>query len=433
MSESSIFRVTGDPLVPATGSGPLDGQTVAVKDLYAVAGHAIGAGSPAWLAQAQPQKSHAPAVQALLDAGAEVVGIAATDEFAYSLSGTNAHYGTPPNPAAPERIPGGSSSGSATAVSLGRASIGLATDTAGSTRVPAAYQGLWGIRTTHDLIQRAHLMPLADSFDAIGWITRDPQLLAEVAEVLVPVRKPVTAPPAPAALGGMGSTGAITVVPRGPVAWEPERQLGELRVVDGLLELADHEVAEAVQGGITAFEELNGAPATRIAAVAQEKLTHWQQVFKLIQGREAWTNHGAWVSQHWDDMAPDVAARFRTASEFTAAEEVEARKAAAAIRETVRGWVGDGVLAQPSVATLPPLVDEAAPGSEASEAARFRTLLLTSLAGLAGLPVVNVPLTTAQGVPTGLSLVGPAGSDKTLIAYAARYAAQDAPAQGGAA
>lgn len=433
MSESSIFRVTGDPLVPATGSGPLDGQTVAVKDLYAVAGHAIGAGSPAWLAQAQPQKSHAPAVQALLDAGAEVVGIAATDEFAYSLSGTNAHYGTPPNPAAPERIPGGSSSGSATAVSLGRASIGLATDTAGSTRVPAAYQGLWGIRTTHDLIQRAHLMPLADSFDAIGWITRDPQLLAEVAEVLVPVRKAVTAPPAPAALDGMGSTGAITVVPRGPVAWEAERQLGELRVVDGLLELADHEVAEAVRGGIAAFEELNGAPATRISAVGQEKLAQWQQVFKLIQGREAWTNHGAWVSQHWDDMAPDVVARFRTASEFTAAEEVEARKAAAAIRETVRGWVGDGVLALPSVATLPPLVDEAAPGSEVSEAARFRTLLLTSLAGLAGLPVVNVPLTTAQGLPTGLSLVGPAGSDKTLIAYAARYAAQDAPAQDGAA
>ena len=141
-TDGRIWRVTGSPLVagrrPANGTRPLDGETVAVKDLFAVAGQPIGAGVPAYLAEATVQPVSAPAVQALLDAGADVVGIAQTDEFAYSIAGANPHYGTPPNPAVPGGLPGGSSSGPASAVALGQASIGLATDTAGSVRVPAS-------------------------------------------------------------------------------------------------------------------------------------------------------------------------------------------------------------------------------------------------------------------------------------------------------
>ena len=165
---------------------PLAGESVAVKDLYAVAGQRVGAGNPAWLDQAAVETSNAWAVQQLLEAGADVAGIARTDEFAYSLAGTNAQYGTPPNPKAPRRISGGSSSGSSSAVSLGHASIGLGTDTGGSIRVPAAYQGLWGIRTTHGLVPTDGLLPLAPSFDTVGWLTRSPALLARVGETLLP-------------------------------------------------------------------------------------------------------------------------------------------------------------------------------------------------------------------------------------------------------
>jgi hypothetical protein len=185
--DSRIWRIVGDPLVPKTGSGALDGETVAVKDLYAVAGQRIGAGNPEWLHHATPEPDHAWAVQQLLINGAAVRGIARTDEFAYSLAGTNAHHGTPPNPKAPHRISGGSSSGSASAVSMGHASIGLGTDTGGSIRVPAAYQGLWGIRTTHGVVPTGGLLPLAPSFDTVGWLTRDPSLLARVAAVLLRV------------------------------------------------------------------------------------------------------------------------------------------------------------------------------------------------------------------------------------------------------
>jgi hypothetical protein len=150
-----VWRVVGDPLTEHTGTGTLSGETVAVKDLYAVAGQRIGAGNPAWLAQARVETSHAWAVDQLLEHGADLLGIARTDEFAYSLAGTNVHYGTPPNPKAPHRISGGSTSGSASAVSLGHATIGLGTDTGGSIRVPASYQGLWGIRPTHGVVPAA--------------------------------------------------------------------------------------------------------------------------------------------------------------------------------------------------------------------------------------------------------------------------------------
>ena len=125
----------------------------------------------------------APAVQALLDAGAEVLGIARTDELAYSIAGANPHYGTPPNARVPGALPGGSSNGPASAVALGQADIGLATDTGGSIRVPASYQGLWGLRTTHGRVARDGLLPLAPSFDTVGWLTRDRALLAACSRV----------------------------------------------------------------------------------------------------------------------------------------------------------------------------------------------------------------------------------------------------------
>ncbi len=184
--DSRIWRVVGDPLVPGAAGGPLAGESLAVKDLYAVAGQVVGAGNPAWEAAAPVERGDARVVDLLVEAGASVRGIARTDEFAYSLAGTNHHFGSPPNPRAPYRVSGGSSSGSASAVSLGHATIGLGTDTGGSIRVPAAYQGLYGIRTTHAAIATHGLLALAPSFDTVGWMTRDADLLALVGEVLLP-------------------------------------------------------------------------------------------------------------------------------------------------------------------------------------------------------------------------------------------------------
>ena len=129
------------PVLLAAGSseGGLSGLTFAVKDLYYVAGTRTGAGNPNRLAEAPVAIEHAAPVDALLESGAELIGKTVTDEFAFSLSGTNVHYGTPRNPRGPSRVPGGSSSGSVSAVADGLVDFALGTDTGGSTRVPASY------------------------------------------------------------------------------------------------------------------------------------------------------------------------------------------------------------------------------------------------------------------------------------------------------
>lgn len=368
--ERRTWRVVGNPLVVPTGVGSLDGETVAVKDLFAVAGHRIGAGNPAWLAHAEPQTRHAEAVARLLAAGAGVLGIARTDEFAYSLAGTNAHHGSPPNARAPGRISGGSSSGSASAVATGQATIGLGTDTGGSIRVPAAYQGLWGIRTTHGAVPVDGLLPLAPSFDTVGWLTRDPRLLGAVAGVLLP---PDTTSP------------------------------GEVVTSAALTALADPGVAEAV-GAIDASPiEWPIAP-----------MPDWLSAMQALQAWEAWQVHGPWLSGRLETLGPDVRVRFERAASISPKTARAAAAEVARARGTIRGLLGDRVLMLPSASSVaPPLGDLAA-----LDAVRQATMQLTCLAGIAGLPAVSIPLSTPDGLPVGACLVGPSGSDRALIELA---------------
>lgn len=369
--DTRIWRVVGDPLVPPTGSGPLDGESVAVKDLYAVAGQRIGAGNPTWLAGAAVEPRSADAVERLLAAGAAVRGIARTDELAYSLAGTNAHTGTPPNPRAPYRISGGSTSGSASAVSLGQATIGLGTDTGGSIRVPAAYQGLYGIRTTHGAVPTAGLLPLAPSFDTVGWLTRTPELLGRVGDVLLPA--------------------------------EPVRSAADLVVVPDLLALARPDVADAVRRWASGW----GLSMTEVWDLAE--LPAWKEAFATVQAAEAWEQHGRWLASRLDALGADVRSRFETAAAVTAEEASRARGRAASARRRIRELVGDRVLVLPSAPSVAPRL------GESLQPVREATLRLTCLAGLGGLPAVSLPTTTAEGLPCGVCLVAAPGRDRDLL------------------
>ena len=391
--DSTIWRTVGTPLVRPTGGGALEGMTVAVKDLFAVAGHPLGAGSEAWLQQAAPEKRSATVVTALTDAGAAVRGIARTDEFAYSLAGINAHYGTPPNPKAPGHISGGSSSGSASAVSTGQAPLGLGTDTGGSIRVPASYQGLFGIRTTHGAVSLTGVMPLAPSFDAVGWMTRDAAALARVGAVLLP------AVPAATPLSSAFSLPSLTAI-----ADQPTRA-----ALVALL--ADWTEASRSQSGVPGLAE---------AAFDVRVLPRWLATFQTVQGFEAWRIHGSWVSRNLESLGADVAGRFRAASAVSADDYELACADAARARQQIRELIGNRVLVLPSASSAAPKTG--APDSVAADIQRTRTatMQLTCLAGLAGLPAVSVPLATADGLPRGACLVGPAGSDALLLRMAVR-------------
>src|SRR5213083_1121681 len=173
------LRIAGAP------GGPLAGLMFAAKDLFDVAGHPTGGGNPDWARQHPAPTRHAWAVQRLLDAGATLIGKTVTDEVSRGILGENPFDGTPLNPKAPDRVPGGSSSGSASAVAQGLCDVALGTDTGGSVRVPASFCGLYGIRPTHGRLSLDGMLPQAPSSDTTGWFARDAETFARVSRVML--------------------------------------------------------------------------------------------------------------------------------------------------------------------------------------------------------------------------------------------------------
>jgi amidase len=369
---------------PGHADGPLAGLRFAAKDVFDVAGHPTGAGNPAWLASHPVPTASSPLVDALLQAGATLAGKVLTDELAYSIHGDNIHYGTPVNSAAPERVTGGSSSGSAAAVAARLVDFALGTDTGGSTRVPASYCGLWGLRSTHGLLSRDGLVPLNPLFDTATWLAHEAGIFERVAGVLLPA-----------------SSFARTRVVEPADAWAE----------------ADPVFQPALQRARDTLAGLLGAPVEKITA-APDGLDAWRQDYVTASAFNGWQTHGDWIESHSPHFAPPIAARWRFASTVTAEDAAAARERIAGVRAHVRGWLGDdGVAVLPSAASLAPLRDA---DPAAVDAVRLRTLRITSIAGLAGLPQVSLPLRSAEGAPLGVSLLGPAGSDRALIALAVR-------------
>lgn len=390
------------PELIATGArgGALSGTRFAVKDLFDVAGTPTGAGSPDWLADAPVARGHAPAVAALLAAGADLWGKTVTDEMAFSLSGTNVHYGTPNNPAAAGRIPGGSSSGSASAVAGGVVDLALGTDTGGSIRVPASYCGIFGLRPTHGRIDITGVVPLARSFDTVGLLAGDGNRLAAGWRAL--------------------SAGAESVRPVGA-----SRSLGRLVLATDLLELADDDCVGDLVAALYAFAlDLDLAVvSTRLAPPGE--LARWLGAFRCCQMSEAWDAHGEWITRRQPEFGPGVAERFAMAATTDPDE--------AAAAESVRSEVGlaleralgtDGVLVQPGASGPAPLV---ATNSVVKQDLRMRTLLLTAPAGLAGAPVVAMPLARSNELPLGLAFVGRPGDDDALVDLAVRAESRVGP------
>lgn len=404
---ATIWRVTAadaattspfpEPPAPADGAAPaeglaetdghprpLDGLTVAVKDLFAVEGHRIGAGNPAWLAVAPVESTSAWAVTALLERGARIAGIAHTDELAFSLAGANVHYGTPPNAAAPGAITGGSTSGPAAAVAAGLADIALGTDTAGSVRVPASYCGLYGLRTTHDVVPRAGLVGLAPAFDAVGVLTRTPGHLAAAAHALLPPQATV------------------------PVT--------RVLVVPALMDLAQPAVQASVDAALLALTLTAEAVVDTVTEIGPRQLESWFAAFRTVQQAQGWAEHGAFVARHPGGFEAAVEDRFLAGARLTA-EEVETASATLDhARATLRTLLPPGtVLALPSTSSPAPRVDV---GSVELDFTRAATLRLTCLASLAGLPALSLPTPRVGTAPVGLCLIAGPGQDRTLVSLA---------------
>ncbi|MFG1349794.1 amidase [Xanthobacter autotrophicus] len=369
---------------PGAPAGVLAGLAFAVKDVMDVAGTSTGNGHPDWLATHPPAARSAEAVQRLLDAGASLAGKTIADELCYSLTGENVHYGTPLNPSAPDRVPGGSSSGSASATAAGVVDFALGTDCGGSVRVPSSYCGLFGMRPTHGRIPLTGVAPFAPSFDCVGWFARDAGLLERVGRVLLADASPA----APV---------TRLLVPREAFA------------------LLSVEATAALAPALRLAQE-TVAPCEEIA-LAPDGLDAWSATFRTLQAAEIWASVGPWIDAVRPAFGPGVKERFDAAR----AVAPSAIEAAAAHRAAIRARLRD--LLQPGTALVMPTVPRAAPlrgmaTAEVEVVTRHLAMNLLCIAGLGGLPQVSLPLARLDGVPFGISLVGAAGSDIALLGAA---------------
>lgn len=351
---------------------PLSGMRLAVKDLFHIAGVATAAGNPDWMNSHSIPMRTSPVVGKLLDAGAELVGKTLTDELAYSLNGQNIHYGTPLNAQDPQRIPGGSSSGSTAAVAHDLADIGLGTDTGGSIRVPASYNGLYGLRPTHGLISTEEMVGLAPEFDTVGWLTRDLHSLQKVANILF----------------------------QNTAQRAPHKQL-ELISAPQLNAMVTH------QDEIDSFLRRH---AFTKCDFPSDLLSKASEAFRILQGREIWQLHGDWIKANNPTFASDIAARFKWCATLTNEDQEQASTMAKSINKHVSELLaGNRVFVMPTTPGPAPLLNTSA---EDLVVYRNHLLGLTALAGLGGLPQLHIPLKTndehsaVAGSESGSSLFG---------------------------
>ncbi|CAM3529273.1 Biuret hydrolase [Vibrio aerogenes CECT 7868] len=403
--DSRIYCHQGPDYLPSMQGGELSGTGFVFKDLFDVAGYTTGAGNPQWLATHPQADATSPLISALLRHGAECVGRVQTDELAYSLNGQNVHYGTPVNPAAPDCLPGGSSSGCAVAVAAGDCDFAIGTDTGGSVRVPASYCGLFGLRPALGSLNLNACFELAKSFDTAGILSRDLSLLRQVWQVLSATTLPLA-----------------------------EKQKSGDTVTCSALYL-DNQCAEYLSE--PRFQRLQQwCRAAGVSLVHGDFLTAqgWtlselSLLFRTIQGHEIIQKHDPWLTRHGASLDPAIWERVIWARSVTQEQLGFALQKQAIfklqltdhLKQVNALWVLPTTPSGPPALTMP--VDELA-------VYRSQLMGLTSLAGLSGMPQLHLPMHDLPEGPCGMSLLGQAGQEEDLIATGVKLTAEEAQRQG---
>ncbi|KAG6702094.1 hypothetical protein I3842_07G016800 [Carya illinoinensis] len=391
---------------------PLNSLTFAIKDIFDVDGYVTGFGNPDWLRTHAAATSTAPAVLAVLRGGATCIGKTVMDEMAYSINGVNIHYGTPRNPCVPDRIPGGSSSGSAVAVGAKLVDFALVlsiigTDTGGSVRVPASYCGILGFRPSHDAISTAGVTPMAQSFDTVGWFARNPVILNKVGQVLLNL--PDVDPISPTQIIIAEDCFQLSTIPSDRVSQPLIKSVEKL--------FGGHLLKHAILGDYVKDKVPSLKPFLSGGKADQEHnippLAALSSARQFLQRYEFKINHGEWVSTVKPDLGPEISERVLAALKTTDVNVDICHSVKTELRAALIALLGDfGVLAIPTVPGPPPkLQTDPAP----LEAFCAKAFSLLSIAGLSGFCQVSIPLGLYDNLPVAISLLAKHGSDGFLL------------------
>jgi amidase len=370
--------------IAPSAPGPLSGLNFAVKDMFDLEGRVCSFGTPDWKRTHAPATRNAPSVQVLLDAGANLKFNACADELACSLDGINVHYGTPLNAQAPDRIPGGSSSGSASLVSRSEVDFALGTDTAGSVRVPASYCGIFGYRPSHDYISTEGVCPLGVSFDTVGVFARSAQMLEQVSRVLLqPHLEYSDAEKMPTSL----------IVPKDFAS-----------VLDPLVAPYMMAFVENLKKRFLVVKEQNFYKHARDV----------YDVFTVVRAREAWSAHGDWLQSVKPNLAVSIRQRIFSCRDISdAAYERSLAARADLLSRSDEVVDADSFICLPTTWGFPPRIS-ASEGELQDN--RNRNIVITTLASCYGFPQITIPIPVGK-MTLGISIMGAKGSDKALLRF----------------
>ena len=358
--------------------GILNDLNFVLKDMCKVKDFKTSCGNPDFYSKCEIAENHAPFLYELLNNGATLKGITICDEFFYSLIGENGHYGTPNNLNAPGCVPGGSSSGSAAALTTNLYDFSIGSDTGGSVRIPASFCGLFGIRPTHDRINTDDVFPMAPSFDTIGWFAKDIQIFQKIGEVLLKNTN------------------------------KPTANFIEFVIAEDLLELADLDVQNEFK--IFFKDKITNIKKIRLSKFDKAEIA---DNFRILQGNEVKENVIPWINQNNPYISPEINSRMEMASKITADEVKTANSFRTNLINEIETSLPKGLIAL--FPTAPFSVPVCGQDNESLGSYRKRLMELTSIAGMTSRPQISIPYLKIENKPVGISLLGWKYSDEILL------------------
>ena len=358
--------------------GLLSNLNFVLKDMCDVKNFKTSCGNPDFFKKCDFANDYAPFLKDLLNEGPVLKGITVCDEFFYSLIGENGHYGTPTNLNAPSCVPGGSSSGSAAALTTDLYDFSIGSDTGGSVRIPASFCGLIGMRPTHNRINTKGVYPMAPSFDTVGWFANNPEIFQKVGNVL------------------------LNNIERSNVDFK------QYVVAEDLLELCDAEVQSNFNNYINV--NIPNINKTRLSTNTKAIIA---DNFRILQGAEVKANIIPWIEKNKPNISPEIRSRIDMASKITDIEVSRALIFRNNLIDEIKKSLPEGTIAV--FPTSPFSAPKSGQDDESLGSFRKRLMELTSVAGMTSRPQITIPRLKDKSGPVGISLLGWKYSDEILL------------------
>nr|XP_043612957.1 translocon at the outer membrane of chloroplasts 64 [Erigeron canadensis] len=391
---------------PPKAPHPLTGLTFAVSDIFDINGYVTGFGCPDWERTHEAASQTSPVVSVLVDGGATCVGKTVVDEMSFGITGENRHYGTPTNPVADSRIPGGSCSGAAVAVAAKLVDFSLGVDTVGGVRQPAGHCGILGFRPSHGAVSHLGIIPVSTSFDTVGWFATDPSILRRVGQVLLQV--PL----------------AIQRNPRNIIIADDCFQLSKIPV-DRLTQVVIRSTENLFGKQVLKHRNLGDYIALKVPSlkaldsnksngdVKFSSLRSLANIMQLLRRHEFSYNHFEWISSTKPALDPLISAQVHERLELSEKDVENFRSVKSELRSALNALLkDDGVLVIPTFSSPPPKVGSKELSSEDYLMSEFS---LMGLASMSGCCQVTIPLGLYQNYPVSVSLIARHGGDLFLL------------------